>query len=234
MSVILILNKNRSREFILNITYANFHFRHCIKDMFNENIDVLDFESEPELCRVRINELVEDVTKNNIQELLPAGSIRTDTNIVLLNAASFKGTWAAKFDKGNTKKKIFYQHGQLPVYVEMMKQKGNFNYGVIDRLKTAFLEMPYQGEHGSMSMFVLLPVFTPTAINELLETITPEILDEVLNNQSIEEVTVEFPKISFERKFKLVPVSEIPFNGAKKNNWKKIQTDQIFNYSSRY
>lgn len=79
--------------------------------------------------------------------------------------------------------------------------------GVVDRLKTAFLEMPYQGEHGSISMFVLLPVFTPNAINELLKSITPEVLDEVLSKQSIEEeVTVEFPKISFERKFKLVPV----------------------------
>lgn len=104
--------------------------RHCIRDMFDESIDVLDFESEPELCRIRINEFIENITKNNIRDLLPAGSIKTDTNMVLANAASFKGIWMTKFDKGNTKKKIFYQHGQLPVYVEMMKQKGNFNYGM--------------------------------------------------------------------------------------------------------
>lgn len=79
--------------------------------------------------------------------------------------------------------------------------------GVIEKLKTAFVEMPYEGEHGSISMFVLLPVFTPNAIDELLNNITPEILDEVLSSESFEEVTVEFPKISFERKFKLVPVS---------------------------
>lgn len=79
--------------------------------------------------------------------------------------------------------------------------------GVIEKLKTAFVEMPYEGEHGSISMFVLLPVFTPKAIDELLDNITPEILDEVLSNDSYEEVTVEFPKMSFDRKFKLVPVS---------------------------
>lgn len=97
--------------------------------MFGENIDVLDFSAEPELSRIRINAYVEEVTKNNIKDLLPVGSVKTDTNIILANVAYFKGNWASKFDKGNTKKKIFYEHGQLPVYVEMMKQKSNFNYG---------------------------------------------------------------------------------------------------------
>lgn len=97
--------------------------------MFGENIDVLDFSAEPELSRIRINAYVEEVTKNNIKDLLPVGSVKTDTNIILANVAYFKGNWASKFNQENTKKKIFYEHGQLPVYVGMMKQKSNFNYG---------------------------------------------------------------------------------------------------------
>lgn len=92
-------------------------------------MEVMDFGAEPEQSRHRINEFVQRITKNNIKDLLPVGSIKTDTNAILTNAASFKGDWAAKFDKENTKKKLFYEHGRLPVYVEMMKQKGNFNYG---------------------------------------------------------------------------------------------------------
>lgn len=79
--------------------------------------------------------------------------------------------------------------------------------GVIEQLKTVFLEMPYKGEDGAVSMFIFLPVFTVTAIDELLENITPEILDEVFSGGLQREVEVEFPKISFERKFELVPVS---------------------------
>lgn len=97
--------------------------------MLSENIEALDFGAEPEQSRIYINEFVERVTKNNIKNLMPVGSIKTDTNAVLANAASFKGDWALKFDKENTKKKIFYEHGRLPVYVEMMTQKGNFNHG---------------------------------------------------------------------------------------------------------
>lgn len=111
------------------ILIVYFHFRKCIREIYNENIGVLDFGAKPELSRTRINSYVEGITKNHIKDLLPVGSVKTDTNIVLANAAYFKGNWATKFDTENTKKKIFYQHGQLPTYVEMMKQKGNFNYG---------------------------------------------------------------------------------------------------------
>lgn len=82
--------------------------------------------------------------------------------------------------------------------------------GVIEQLKTVFLEMPYKGEDGSVSMYIFLPVFTVSAIDELLENITPEILDDVFSGGLQREVDVKFPKISFERKFELVPVCSNP------------------------
>lgn len=100
-----------------------------MKKMFDANIETLDFASNPEQCRSQINTFVEDVTKNNIKDLLPPGSISTETKVVLANAAYFKGNWASKFDKEDTQKKIFYEHSRMPVYVDMMKQKGYFNYG---------------------------------------------------------------------------------------------------------
>lgn len=98
--------------------------------MFDDNIEVLDFAAEPEKCRSQINTFVEEVTKNNIKDFLPQGSINTDTNVILANAAYFKGNWLSKFDKEETQKKIFYEHSRMPVYVDMMKQRGNFNYGI--------------------------------------------------------------------------------------------------------
>lgn len=78
---------------------------------------------------------------------------------------------------------------------------------MIEQLRTVFLEMPYKGEEDAISMFIFLPVFRVNAIDELLQNITPEILDEVFEGGLQREVDVEFPKISFERKFELVPVS---------------------------
>lgn len=104
--------------------------RDCFKEMFNASIELLDFASQPEEARSQINKFVEDATKDNIKDLIPPGSIGTDTNVVLANAAFFKGNWASKFDKEDTEKKIFYEHSRMPVYVDMMRQRGNFNYGM--------------------------------------------------------------------------------------------------------
>lgn len=98
--------------------------------MFSENIEKMDFATQPDQCRGQINGFVEEVTKNNIRDLLPPGSISTDTKVVLANAAYFKGQWSSKFDKEETQKKIFYEHSRMPVYVDMMRQRGSFNYGM--------------------------------------------------------------------------------------------------------
>lgn len=34
--------------------------------------------------------------------------------------------------------KIFYDHGRMPVYVDMMKQRGHFNYGKIESFSNDF------------------------------------------------------------------------------------------------
>lgn len=174
--------------------------------MFTENVEVMNFAQNPDECLNFINGFIEEATQNNIKNLLPPGSIGTDTKMVLANAAFFKGQWASKFDKEDTKKEIFYDHGRNTVFVDMMKQTGHFNYGVSEQLGAHWLEMPYKGDKG-ISMFIFLPVFTPTAIDELLVKITPEILDEVFAGGLQREVEVEFPKLSFERKFELVPVN---------------------------
>lgn len=98
--------------------------------MFNENIEIIDFAAEPEQGLAHINQFVAEATKDNIKNLLAPGSITSNTNVVLANAAFFKGNWASKFDKEDTQKKIFYEHSRMPVYVDMMRQRGYFNYGI--------------------------------------------------------------------------------------------------------
>lgn len=81
--------------------------------------------------------------------------------------------------------------------------------GVIESLKTVTLELPYLGEDSGISMFIFLPIFTPTSIDELLKGLTPELLDEALEGGVQREVDVELPKISFEKTYELVPVSDL-------------------------
>lgn len=99
--------------------------------LFSENIESLDFKGEPVASSDVINTFIEETTKENIKNLLVPGAITSATKLVLANAAYFKGQWASKFDAEDTKPRIFYDFGRMPVYVDMMKQRGYFNYGTI-------------------------------------------------------------------------------------------------------
>lgn len=99
--------------------------------MFKDRIEVLDFASHPERARGQINIFVEDATKNMITNLLPPDSIKTNTTAALINAVYFKGDWVSEFNKKATRRKPFYKPNRTPVYVDMMRRKGFFNYGML-------------------------------------------------------------------------------------------------------
>ena len=100
-----------------------------MKDLFNDEYETLDFNASPEDSRQYINHFVENVTENNIKEILIQGSITQATNLVLANAAYFKGQWASKFDPKDTTKTIFYTSPEKQGFVDMMYKKGTFNHG---------------------------------------------------------------------------------------------------------
>lgn len=89
----------------------------------------VDF-SDAEKRRDEINSLVEEITENHIKDLLPEGSVTAVTNLLLANAAFFKGSWATKFNNQLTEKKTF--NGISPVEVDMMSVTGRFRYGMLN------------------------------------------------------------------------------------------------------
>ena len=174
-------------------------------ELFAKSIERVDF-SDPEARRQEINAWVEEVTRNHIKDLIPAGSIQSTTKFVLANAAYFKGVWANQFDKQNTKVETF--NGATPADVEMMSLQGKFNYGVLREF--SYLRMPYQTEDESIAMFVFLPnENSPTAVDDLLNKLSFETLCEVLDGQQQETVNVKFPKMSLDGEYQLPKVSEL-------------------------
>lgn len=76
-----------------------------------------------------------------------------------------------------------------------------------EKLNCVTLEIPYLGEDGDgISMVVLLPTFVPNAVDDLVKRLTPELLQEALEDGMSREVELHFPKISFEKTYELVPV----------------------------
>lgn len=93
---------------------------------------LLDFKQQPIQSLKEINDFVSMVTKGNIPKLLTPADVTSNTQIVLANAAYFKGSWASKFDAKDTKREIFYSKPDEMHFVEMMSKNGSFNHGKMD------------------------------------------------------------------------------------------------------
>lgn len=73
-----------------------------------------------------MNEFVDEITDGVIEELLPQGSVTTETNLFLANAAFLKGKWLVNFPNTTYTKQF---NGIVPADIEMMHREGNFKYG---------------------------------------------------------------------------------------------------------
>lgn len=92
--------------------------------MFANFIEKVDF-SQSEARRAEINAWVEKITRSNIKDLIPFNAITPSTDLVVANAAFFKGIWAKKFDKADTRTELF--NGVFNV--EMMSIDTELYYG---------------------------------------------------------------------------------------------------------
>lgn len=107
----------------------NASVRDCLTTIFQQELQKLDFATEPEAARNEINTWVENKTHHMIKDLLPPGSIDKTTDLVLVNAAYFKGIWEHKFDPELTKPEVFYITPSKQTIVDMMHVEATFNHG---------------------------------------------------------------------------------------------------------
>ena len=120
---------------------------------YGARLEEVDFIHGYERARARINAWVEEQTKTRIKDLLPVGSLDTDTRLVLTNAIYFKGKWKSEFDPEATVPGDFHRIGGAAVQVPMMHQRAQLAYAKVDGVHV--LQLPYTGDE--LAMNVLLP-----------------------------------------------------------------------------
>ncbi|XP_047065127.1 putative serpin-Z12 [Lolium rigidum] len=125
----------------------------------------VDFSSEAEKARQRVNGFVEDATNGLVRDVLPPGSVDSTTVVVLANALYFKGTWAQPFDQSATITAPFHTPDGSVVRVPFMTT-GRFDFQRQIAVYPGFraLKLPYKiddGDHAPPQapfyMLILLP-----------------------------------------------------------------------------
>ncbi len=171
-----------------------------LKESYGAGLEKVDFIGRTEEARKRINEWVEDRTKEKIKDLLKPGVLDTNTRLVLANAIYFKGEWLTQFEKRDTQDAPFFVEPEKKVTVPMMYVKKEFGYGEMDLGQV--LEMPYKGE--ALSMVVILP--GEGNLKRVEEQLTAENVGQWLEKTRKREVEVYVPRFKLTREFELAKI----------------------------
>ena len=181
---------------------AGYSFKQPFLDVtandYHAPLEATNFVGDPEGSRQHINDWVANQTHDKILNLLPQGSVTTDTRLVLTNAIYFNGKWKSKFDEQNTTDRPFYSADGSAAPAKTMFQQQTFRFGQFDGFK--MLEMPYAGD--DLSMVVMLPT-ARDGLNGLETSLTPDMLTASLNGMYSTDVDVYLPKFKFDASFQL-------------------------------
>lgn len=192
------------------------HYLQLTKKAYHSPLEKMSFKSSPENCRLSINSWVEKQTENRIQDLLPQGSITSDTRMVLTNAIYFKGDWLYQFDKHKTKKRKFNLNKTNNIKTEFMYNKGGMDYYA--NSKYQMLRLPYKGNKQSMILVLPKEADSLLSIEKNIKTSNFNYL--FYNNKP--EVELFLPK------FKMT----LPLN--LNNHLKNLGIHQAFNYGADF
>ncbi|KAG5896628.1 hypothetical protein JTB14_009536 [Gonioctena quinquepunctata] len=182
----------------------------CVANDFPEELERKSFKTNPEAARIDINNWVENVTHHMIKDLLVPGTIDQTTDLVLVNAAYFKGIWENKFNPDLTKQSVFYVSPSKQIMVDMMHVQGTFRHDISEALGAHILEMPYKGDN--ISMYILLPPWSNSenSIEHTLKNLNLENFKKIVEMDNLipKTVQVAFPKFSLETTLEMTPILE--------------------------
>jgi serpin B len=171
------------------------------KDAYKAGLQELDFASATEQARTTINDWVAKETQDKIKDLLPAGSLASDTRLVLTNAIYFKASWQEAFPPKATQKEDFKVGEGKTVKADMMHTSEVFRLTQNDALQ--MLELPY--EQRELSMLVLLPR-KADGLPQVEKLLSADNLEKWRKELKDHQVTVSLPKFKFTSEFKLKKV----------------------------
>ena len=103
-------------------------YEKTIRGAFGGSVESVDFATDAEAARARINEHVARATNGRIRDLLSRDLVTADTRLVLTNALWWKARWAHTFHDRATKDAPFTLADGTRVDVATMNQVDDFLY----------------------------------------------------------------------------------------------------------
>jgi serpin B len=164
-------------------------FSQTLANDFASSLQLLDFRDRPEPSRLGINRWIGEHTGGLINHLMPAGSITSNTALVLANAIYLKAHWSNPFDRGRTSRRSFFtDSGSAPRVPFMTEGPTELEYASGPQYRA--VELPYLDS--SLSMLLVMP--TAGTLEQFERTLTTSSLDHLIGSLTSNMVELRMPR----------------------------------------
>lgn len=171
-----------------------------VQRYYSGQVTALDFGGSPDPARQTINKKIAEKTKRLIPELLPKGSIKSDTAVVLTNAVYFKGDWTMPFTAERTSAQPFYNAIGRASTVQMMQQQSYFSYYEDKHIQV--VQLPYKGDN--LSMLVVLPKLNhKLAMQQLAKSLSATKIKQWSAGLVRQDVNLHLPKFKLDAHYQM-------------------------------
>lgn len=184
------LNINNSLWPKLNAE-PNADFLNVLAKNYGKGVYALDYESDPEEARQAINNQVEEWTEGKIEDLLPDGSVQSDTLMVLTSTIYLYAPWNTPFVPEATDAKTFTNLDGTTSEVDTMRGDISLYHGRLDDAQ--IVSLPFRGEE--LEMVFLVPADDFTGYVSDLNAVN---LDDALDDLTRERAYLNLPKFKLE------------------------------------
>ena len=168
---------------------VNSKFRKSVEQNYRAGVESLDFTSPKTLGR--INGWCADHTRGMIPRIID--QVNAQAVSYLMNAICFKGAWADKFDKEQTRLEPFRGYTRDIKRVNMMHRRGEYFYAEGEGFQA--VRIPYG--NGAFHMTVLLPA-EGKAVSEMMATMDGEKFRRLQQGMEECDVDLKLPRFTTE------------------------------------
>jgi serine protease inhibitor len=168
-------------------------FKNLVTQYFKSSIQQVNFSDSKETVKT-INNFLIQATNGLIREIFKEKDIGVDTEMILLNAIYFKGSWKYPFDKSLTEPMTFYVDQSTQAQFSAMLVTQKLKLISIQELESTVLELPYRNEQ--ISMIIILPngQVNIRQVEKKLQSYKSTQLAKKLNGTAPSKVQVIMPK----------------------------------------
>ena len=158
---------------------------------YDAGVTEMNFAKDPEASRAYINDAVSKATHDRIKDLLPEGTIDTNTVSVLTNATYLKVPWRDSFGIASTPIDFHLSDGST-VQPEYIVTHTHYNYYKADNYQA--VTVPLFGN--SFDVLFIMP--DAGSLADVQSTLNAQEINQIFNGLAFKDIHLFIPSIKFE------------------------------------